>query len=158
MEDMITIVEYTDTRSDAAFSTTGASRHVLHCIEPAAEPLKLFVGVYDGHDGARLSTYLQAHLHVAVLAALRALSDDELDDADAVQTALENAFVSTDAAYFDASSASRKTYSGSTALVVLVTTTDLVICCNVGDCRAVLFLDDHFVPLSLDQTDRKSVV
>ncbi|KAG1657713.1 hypothetical protein FOA52_002517 [Chlamydomonas sp. UWO 241] len=95
-------------------------------------------GVFDGHGGAAVSTYLKHHMAEHVCTALRGAASGSGEAA-----AMSLAFRAADAAV------SAGTDGGSTAVVVLISK-ERIVCANCGDSRAVLSSTNGIVELSID--------
>lgn len=87
-----------------------------------------FFAVYDGHCGAQAAIHLQETLHFTIFNHPLYYTD--------LQTAIQEACVSTDIAFLEESRAKNQ-YSGTTALGAIVQGSELVVF-NIGDCHAVL--------------------
>lgn len=87
-----------------------------------------FFAVYDGHCGAQAAIHLQETLHFTIFNHPLYYTD--------LQTAIQEACISTDIAFLEESRAKNQ-YSGTTALGAIVQGSELVVF-NIGDCHAVL--------------------
>jgi len=107
-------------------------------------------GVFDGHGGSavsrRVSTELSAHF-LDIIKDSHAAAD-EISPSE-IKYALGEAFARMDLALRRDSSAGEFDFVGSTGIVVVLNSRDLV-CANVGDSRALLCRSDRCVSLSED--------
>jgi len=121
-------------------------RHVIGVVKGIGH-----FGVFDGHGGTFAAEYLKEYFHSTLLAS-------ELYPNEMIQ-ALKNTCDHVEKGIMELS-VKQKAYAGSTGIYVVVTESD-IICCNVGDSRAVLCrsrkavaLSDDHSPLRLDEVKR----
>ncbi|KAF0693835.1 Aste57867_15235 [Aphanomyces stellatus] len=107
-------------------------------------PSHRFAAVFDGHGGAHVSRYLQAHLYDLVVSHLG--PDQDTWSLDEIDARLRAAFKAADTAIL-----ARKEWreQGSTATAVFLID-DLIWSMNVGDSRAVLCRDGRALNLTRD--------
>ena len=111
-----------------------------------------FVGVFDGHGGAKVSGYLRANLYQQYLQAISQCPDPKSPSKEDVAAALVKAFSKVDG---DVQSTRQWTYQGSTAVVCVLHTdaktgVDTIVSANIGDSRAILSRSKRAVDLTSD--------
>eukprot|EP01100_Stratorugosa_tubuloviscum_P016004 TRINITY_DN986_c2_g1_i1.p1 TRINITY_DN986_c2_g1~~TRINITY_DN986_c2_g1_i1.p1 ORF type:complete len:334 (-),score=198.74 TRINITY_DN986_c2_g1_i1:165-1118(-) len=123
------------------FSNKGTARYnedrMVALVELPDAPSFAFFAVYDGHGGAKCSTYCQKRLH-GYISRSKTLQSNQ-------QETLKQAFIKTDAKFLD-----KFEDGGTTAVAVLITPDRKLLCANAGDSRCVLNLANRAVPLSED--------
>mmetsp|Transcript_14695 Transcript_14695/g.46855 ORF Transcript_14695/g.46855 Transcript_14695/m.46855 type:complete len:408 (-) Transcript_14695:281-1504(-) len=138
-----------------ACATQGPRQHMedRYCVVGAlqAAPTHLsYFAVFDGHGGTAVAEHCANHLHANLQAALARLGPDRVD------AALAEAFAATDAQVLPGQRSAREALSGSTAVVVLLSRTDMYVA-NVGDSRALVVRDDADEAVQLTRDHKPNV-
>ncbi|CAH1404005.1 unnamed protein product [Nezara viridula] len=114
---------------------------VLPTLPEDEAPVASFFGVYDGHGGTKVADFVSKNLH-------RYLVKSKEYQAGKIKNALEFSFLDLDN-QMSKNKDINEDMSGSTAIVIVIKNNTLY-CANVGDSRAVAYVNGGTVSLSED--------
>eukprot|EP00164_Ancoracysta_twista_P004052 GFYU01005438.1.p1 GENE.GFYU01005438.1~~GFYU01005438.1.p1 ORF type:complete len:717 (-),score=96.43 GFYU01005438.1:195-2225(-) len=114
---------------------------VLNCMSPHLQTTGYYA-VYDGHGGPKCAEFARDNLHKIIASDVQSYKEDP-------QAAVTKGFSAADEEFLTSTKESDE-YSGTTASVCIVNDSK-VLCCNLGDSRAVLSTKGVAKDLSIDQ-------